>query len=288
MFTRLSQFRRKTYPLNVRRELIKELDDKRKLNPNLSTIEFCRSKGIDAKQIRNFRSQLLNIEEVAKSDNYSVYRRRQLPRLRKPRYPLIDKFVLDFLIKTRANKLTVDGEDLKIQARIAYDKYYPSLEDKGNNPFKASNGWFRNFVARNRIVARSVTSIGQKIPKNANYLAYNFFDYIEEIRKNDKDFGTNLIVWNMDEVPAYFDSVKGQTFDLKGVKEVPVQTSGHEKTRFTVILCADNSGRKLKPGIIFRGLKYVPEVKNNTKFKLFAGIYFSLVNKDNFIFYSIS
>ena len=57
----------------------------------------------------------------------------------------------------------------------------------------------------------------------------------------------------------YMDSPKNRTHDFIGQTTISVKTTGHDKTRFTLMLCADNMGRKLKPTIIFRGLKKIPK-----------------------------
>ena len=44
-----------------------------------------------------------------------------------------------------------------------------------------------------------------------------------------------------------------RTVYSKGVKTVPVLTTGHEKTRVTVCLAAMADGRKLPPMVLFKG-----------------------------------
>ena len=51
------------------------------------------------------------------------------------------------------------------------------------------------------------------------------------------------------------------TIARRGSRSVPVQTTGHEKSRFTVVLSAMADGRKLKPYIIFKGVRPIPELK---------------------------
>lgn len=64
---------------------------------------------------------------------------------------------------------------------------------------------------------------------------------------------------NMDEVPVYFDLPRSHSIDFKGLHTIKTKTTGHEHMRFTVVLTAMADGWKLRPMIIFKGLKNVPK-----------------------------
>ena len=49
------------------------------------------------------------------------------------------------------------------------------------------------------------------------------------------------------------------------IKLFQLRRTGHHKTRFTLILCASNDGRKLPPAIIFKDLKNVPKPRGKEK-----------------------
>ena len=84
---------------------------------------------------------------------------------------------------------------------------------------------------RNNLVHRRVTSVGQKVPKNAVEIAEEFL----EDMKNTGEFA-NLA--NMDETPCYFDIPRSSTIDKKGVQTVKSKTTGAVRLRFTVALTA--------------------------------------------------
>ena len=50
----------------------------------------------------------------------------------------------------------------------------------------------------------------------------------------------------------WFDMPKSKTVDSVGAKTVLLKTTGHEKTRFTVVLACLADGTKLKPMVIFK------------------------------------
>ena len=63
---------------------------------------------------------------------------------------------------------------------------------------------------RNNLVHRRVTSVGQKVTKNAVEIAEQFLEDI----KNISEFAN---LENMDETPCYFDILRSSTIDKKGV-----------------------------------------------------------------------
>lgn len=66
----------------------------------------------------------------------------------------------------------------------------------------------------------------------------------------------------MNETPCYFDMPSSSTVDLKGTKTIICATSGYEKLRFTAVLACTASENKLRPMLIFKNLKNVPQLKS--------------------------
>ena len=67
-------------------------------------------------------------------------------------------------------------------------------------------------------------------------------------------------IWNMDETPIYLDMAGGYTLTKKGSKDVLQKTTGHDKLRLAVVLCASAAGCKLPLMIIFKNLKKAPKL----------------------------
>lgn len=63
----------------------------------------------------------------------------------------------------------------------------------------------------------------------------------------------------MDETPLWMDMPGDTTVERQGTKSVPVR---HEKLRFTVVLAARASGKKLKPFVVFKGIRVVAELNS--------------------------
>lgn len=67
-------------------------------------------------------------------------------------------------------------------------------------------------------------------------------------------FATSNIV-AMDETPVWMDMVATSTVAKTGAKDIPLKTTGHEKTRVSVCLTMKADGTKMKPFIVFIGAK---------------------------------
>ena len=62
-------------------------------------------------------------------------------------------------------------------------------------------------------------------------------------------------IYNIDEMPCYFDMASDQIFHFKGDKNVDGIDTDHRKSRFTATPCCCADGRMVKTLIIFKGLK---------------------------------
>ena len=110
--------------------------------------------------------------------------------------------------------------------------------------------WCGRFMRRNRPSVHSRTTVGQKLPENWEEKVMNFHQFVSR-RKEELAIQADR-VFNMDEVPMSFDAPYSRTVETTGAERVPVSTSGHEKTGFTVVLACSEYGKKLKPVVIFK------------------------------------
>ena len=69
----------------------------------------------------------------------------------------------------------------------------------------------------------------------------------------------------MDETPIGIESVAESTIDKKGIKSVPIKSTGHEKLRLTVVLTARADGSKLKPYIVIPRKREIQDLINTNK-----------------------
>uniref|UniRef100_A0A1X7U840 DDE-1 domain-containing protein n=1 Tax=Amphimedon queenslandica TaxID=400682 RepID=A0A1X7U840_AMPQE len=67
----------------------------------------------------------------------------------------------------------------------------------------------------------------------------------------------------MDETPLWLD-MPGETITHSGDKSAPVRTTGHDKARFTVVLSAMADEVKLKPYVLFKGVRSIPKLSKES------------------------
>ena len=127
---------------------------------------------------------------------------------------MLDQAIIEFIEDRRKERITVTKKKLEGMLH-----YYLKNSPEFQYEFRASRGWFRRICRRNNLVHRRVTSVGQKVPKNAVEIAEQFL----EVVKNISEFA-NLA--NMDETPCYFDISRSSAIDKKGLQTVKVRTTG--------------------------------------------------------------
>ena len=63
----------------------------------------------------------------------------------------------------------------------------------------------------------------------------------------------------MDETPMWWSMASKRTLRRVGQKIITQKSSGHEKKRFSVVLAGLDNKLKVRPMVIFKGLKKVPK-----------------------------
>ena len=97
---------------------------------------------------------------------------------------------------------------------------------------------------------RQKTKISQRLPDDLEEKITSFQSFVIRARRSKNYSLVNI--GNMDETPVWFDMPTSKTVDSVGAKTVLLKTTGHEKTRFTVVLACLADGTKLKPMVIFK------------------------------------
>ncbi|GFT17196.1 hypothetical protein TNCV_4739071 [Trichonephila clavipes] len=114
--------------------------------------------------------------------------------------------------------------------------------------FSGRPTWCYRFTKRNNLVVRSRSTVGQKLPDDWGKKSDNFLTFCKQIIV-ENNFTEDLI-FNMDEVPLSFDIPPTRTVD--GASSIPINTTGNERTSFTVVLCCAANGLKLPPMLILK------------------------------------
>ena len=128
-----------------------------------------------------------------------------------------------------------------------------SEEEEQLIEFNASRGWLEKFMIRNGLSLRRRTTQAQKTPEKIIEKLVSYILYIR-CMKEKKQYDLSQII-AMDETAVWHDMLSNTTVTNKGAKSVVLKTTGHEKSRVTVVLAAQANGGKLKPYIVFPGHK---------------------------------
>ena len=124
--------------------------------------------------------------------------------------------------------------------------------------FKASDRWCTRFMKRHEYTLRAPTKVAQVLPQFWADKITEFQRFvIRHRRRNDYRL---MCIGNMDETPMYMDMLPRSTVHKKGAKSVVVKSTGHERSRYTVVLACMADGSKLPPMLIFKR-KTMPKVK---------------------------
>ena len=205
---------------------------------------------VSRKNIQRWRKAEEEMAVLKKRKDFNTRKQRRLKYKSTGRYPQLERELLNWVRFERKGENSVTSSRLRDKASAIAKVRGIDLDT-----FKASQGWAVRFMNRSGLVQWRTTSIGQMVPEDAQTRAQEFLMKTKDLISGDI---ANALA-NMDEVPMYFDLPKSSTIDFKGLHTVKVKTTGHEKLRFSVVLTVLANGAKLKPMLIFKGLKNVPK-----------------------------
>ena len=209
-----------------------------------------RELGIDQKRIREWRDKESSL--VGATDKK---RRRACGSGCKAKFPEVEERLYRWFLTQREKRLNVNYHRVQEEAH----KIREELEiDKEN--FVCSNKWIWGFCKRHSITSRRITHHGQEDKRDAVYVKRTVEDYLLAVQHLTADLDSAHI-FNMDETPVYVDMTGGCTLDFKGARSVNALHTGHDKTRFTVVICYSMAGHLLQTMIIFKNLKKVPKCR---------------------------
>jgi hypothetical protein len=159
----------------------------------------------------------------------------------------MDRQLVQWIFSMRNRQLRVSRKMIRRKA----SELFGDCEDATRNIFKASRGWLDKFMSRNELSVRRRTTIAQKNPNDMIQKMVSFINFMERARERLKATASEIIA--MDETAVWFDMVGESTVHSTGAKSISIKSTGHEKSRFTVILTASGSGVKFKPYVVFHG-----------------------------------
>lgn len=106
--------------------------------------------------------------------------------------------------------------------------------------FTASKGWLENFLIRNKLSLRRITSTGRALPRNTPIIVT---DHLRKMEKLGRIYSKSEIL-NMDETNIQLDYPSSYTYDKIGTPNINATTSGGERTKISLAFTASSNGRK--------------------------------------------
>jgi hypothetical protein len=124
--------------------------------------------------------------------------------------------------------------------------------------FRASQGWCQRFIKRNGLCNRRRTAIAQRVPNDCIDKLVNFVIYLR--KQMMSKYYSPSCVYAADETSVWFDNPSETTLEFRGANDVPLRSTGHDKMRLTVMLCAKSDGTKCKPFVLLNRKRPVPSL----------------------------
>lgn len=106
-------------------------------------------------------------------------------------------------------------------------------------------------LKRYNLVARAVTTKCTKTVEEVRPLMQAYFDDLNNIIETQKP----PAIYNMDEVPVFFELPRDTTLEIKGKKVIGRFSCGKEKERVSLVVTASSEGHLLPPFLIFKTTK---------------------------------
>ena len=244
--------KRRYYCLNVKLEAVEFAE-------NNSKEAAARKYGVDSKRIREWCQKKEELKVACKSTPQGNKRKKLDGAGRKCLSETLEEMLVEWISDRRSKRLYVSRKMVVVKAKELFEEEESIREEAKSDTFAGSNGWLYRFFQRHCITIRRKTTMAQKLPEQLAPKVINFILYVRLLRNLNKYLNFDMIA--MDETAVWFDMPTDTTVDFKGVKSVPIKTTGHEKSRITVILAARASGQKIKPTLIFKGKKMDPELE---------------------------
>lgn len=185
---------------------------------------------VSDRMIRKWRTDKDKLKKMPKT--------KRAMRFKKLKVEDIEQELFEWVLECRRKNRVVMVKDIRKKAKI--------LED--NNDFKASAKWAQSFMRRYKLSVRRRTSVGQPLPADHLEKCAKFKQFVQA--ETLDIFPHNL--GNVDEVPVQFDIVYEKTVATRGSDSIKIDSTGHEKSNFTVVLGVTAAGERLKTMIIFK------------------------------------
>ena len=243
----------------------KKLDILREYEPKVTGKGFLalsKKHNIPVSTLRGWYARKRDLEAAVGDKNIECRLRRRLDGGgRKPSMVDIEENLMEWIRGRNNSGLRVRDKYITIKAReLLKERLLQLSSDEERNESTScdfSKRWLQRFKQRYDLVARRVTterSLPIDAPEQAELFILRIQTMIEKLGVKEKN------IFNLDQVPRYFETSGGSTITVSGARNVKIRRGSSSHKRMTVSFIISARGEMLKPHVLFSNLKNKPKV----------------------------
>ena len=187
---------------------------------------------ISRKQVRYFlknEAQIRNACDKRKS--------RVIISNRQSKYPDQEMLVVNWFKEQRAAKIAISGKAIQLKMVLCVNDSNPG------SSFRASAGWFSNFLKRHNLSRRRITTSGRPLPSDAIDVIEEYLESVNGLIAKYSFLPEQIL--GMDESSHYMDEPGSYTYEAINSQRAEASTTGMEKTRISCAYTGSAAGNKL-------------------------------------------
>ncbi|GBG74595.1 hypothetical protein CBR_g19003 [Chara braunii] len=217
--------------------------------------------GVDKFTLRQWVTQKDKLEEALKNTITNSRTQRRLGGGgRKPAHDELEEQLEQWVLQKNKSGLRVRDQYIQAKARVIYKLQKKKGEVEEGAVFDGLTGWMTRFKSRKGFVSRRHTT-SRTLPSDAADTCRAFIDEIHSVINKHSISPVN--VFNMNQVPRYFETESSSTIATRGTREVLMRKASSSHKRFTVTFTISMAGEMLKPHLLFAKLKNKPAVEES-------------------------
>ena len=168
-------------------------------------------------------------------------------------FPELEQYLINFIKEKMDKKLMVSKKMIKSKA-IEFCKKNSGMDGEKS---KTSLSWIRKFFFRNCLTYRRVAHHGHFKIRDFYYEYEVVKQYLLGLNKITKSHSESSI-YNMEDTIVFYDDLPTRTINTVKTT-IELSKGSHKKNKFSIVITVRADGFLLPIGIIFEGLKKIPQ-----------------------------
>jgi hypothetical protein len=223
-------------------------------------LAISKESNVSVSTLRGWVNNREKLERQLETNSVESRRVRRLPGAgRKRNHEELENDLFKWIEAKNDDGLRVKDQYIQLKALNLFEQQQEANPDPlaDQIPFKASHGWLHRFKQDRNLVSRRHTT-SRKLPNDAPEQCEDFLQKVQATIDRYKIRPKN--VFNLDQVPRYFETEPTRTIAPKGARQVLMKKGGSSHKKFTVTFMASLAGHISRPHFLFPKLKNRPSV----------------------------